>query len=776
MQKPLNVQGFLLVKYSNLPWKRKWCELRGENFNFLSATTKKRTGTIHMNELSGISEIKNIIMPDRNIAYAFEFTFNNKDNKLQLCTTSADTSKQWIDRLQETLKYYRNRYRIRQKMEHSLSWSKTCGNAPNLVTPPGCYGHTLTPPIVCAPKDDSSSTSKTRKRACSMWMFGGKRSKTELCGDLWELHFPNFVEPSAYWIKVESDSSTPSARFGHTSIVYGKYMLLFGGKTSSGPCNELHMFHTDNRQWSSPRCDGPKPAARYHHSSSVIGNEMYVFGGKSGNTIFDDIYVLNLDFMSWRKVQPAPSSLSPKAVCGHSATCVGANLMFVFGGYHPTGQLFNTLWVYDCSDATWSTPTVRGTPPPPRRGHIATLVGKNLFISGGKPADGTIPLDDIYYLCTDSFIWYHSNAGGDDPKARWGHCASELNNTQYIFGGTDHSQLMEPDVFALATKPLESQWFDLISNNASQPLCWKCNERAGSGCTSLFSSFAVFHEKCLRAELNNGIEDILKIPLQLQASTDFFYLLSFVNRLLEDKTHPLSLNINKFGNEFNSEYGVFDKTRINKIFAQGVEEVNVYLESFLNLISSNIKLLDFPEAKESCMILLKRQLFPKIYDVLFKLFTEKNVVQDAFFASRVAQLQHFTLRDLQLNEKFVLPNSTEEHPYQKAIDLFSLLGQLKDPFLKIDCLMLVQHLIHYIIDDYFTAHESATAPSERCVAADDIVVLFQAIILRARVSCLRSELTFIRCFLGESFTSGEIDYCLISLEVAMDAINFIPTD
>jgi hypothetical protein len=58
-------------------------------------------------------------MPDRNTAYAFEFTFNNKDNKLQLCTTSPETSKQWIDRLQETLKYYRNRYRIRQKMEHS---------------------------------------------------------------------------------------------------------------------------------------------------------------------------------------------------------------------------------------------------------------------------------------------------------------------------------------------------------------------------------------------------------------------------------------------------------------------------------------------------------------------------------------------------------------------------------------------------------------------------------------------------------------------------------
>jgi hypothetical protein len=61
-----------------------------------------------------------------------------------------------------------------------------------MICPPGCYGHTLTPPIVCAPKDDNP-TSKTRKRACSMWMFGGNLGKTQISGELWELHFPNFV-------------------------------------------------------------------------------------------------------------------------------------------------------------------------------------------------------------------------------------------------------------------------------------------------------------------------------------------------------------------------------------------------------------------------------------------------------------------------------------------------------------------------------------------------------------------------------------------------------
>lgn len=41
---------------------------------------------------------------------------------------------------------------------------------------------------------------------------------------------------------------------------------------------------------------------------------------------------------------------------------------------------------------------------------------------------------------------------------------------------------------------------------------------------------------------------------------------------------------------------------------------------------------------------------------------------------------------------------------------------------------------------------------------------------------VHSELQFIRTFLSDTYMNGEIGYSLTTLEVAMDAVNRIPTD
>ena len=40
MEKPLSVQGFLVCKINN-KWKKRWCELRGENFDVHTADSSK---------------------------------------------------------------------------------------------------------------------------------------------------------------------------------------------------------------------------------------------------------------------------------------------------------------------------------------------------------------------------------------------------------------------------------------------------------------------------------------------------------------------------------------------------------------------------------------------------------------------------------------------------------------------------------------------------------------------------------------------------------------
>lgn len=77
-------------------------------------------------------------------------------------------------------------------MEQSLTWMKLW--IENDEKPPGRYNHTITGPLVCAPRKTvflRQSSSGWNKRACSMWMFGGINDSGSYLNDLWELHFPN---------------------------------------------------------------------------------------------------------------------------------------------------------------------------------------------------------------------------------------------------------------------------------------------------------------------------------------------------------------------------------------------------------------------------------------------------------------------------------------------------------------------------------------------------------------------------------------------------------
>lgn len=43
----------------------------------------------------------------------------------------------------------------------------------------------------------------------------------------------------------------------------------------------------------------------------------------------------------------------------------------------------------------------------------------------------------------------------------------------------------------------------------------------------------------------------------------------------------------------------------------------------------------------------------------------------------------------------------DKEPYQYAMDILSSISEYKDPFLKVDALLLMRYAIHYCIDKYY---------------------------------------------------------------------------
>lgn len=91
--------------------------------------------------------------------------------------------------------------------------------------------------------------------------------------------------------------STPFERFGASSVVSDGKIYSFGGMERGGalPSNDLLVFDTLGKAWSTLPVYGQKPPGRFFHSASVSADQktMYIMGG---TPCFSRIYMKSLEF------------------------------------------------------------------------------------------------------------------------------------------------------------------------------------------------------------------------------------------------------------------------------------------------------------------------------------------------------------------------------------------------------------------------------------------------------------------------------------------------
>eukprot|EP00961_Rhodomonas_salina_P165937 2235909-Rhodomonas_salina.1 len=137
-----------------------------------------------------------------------------------------------------------------------------------------------------------------------MLIFGGilafGTESAQLSNELW------IVEPGA-WIWKQVEGSTHSfASAGHSAVVSGSFMWVFGGLSEQYPCGQVSCWNPtnnlaklDTRTWEWLEVQASNsPAPRAAHFGVLANTEMVVFGGtvSSGSyersIEFDDIYML----------------------------------------------------------------------------------------------------------------------------------------------------------------------------------------------------------------------------------------------------------------------------------------------------------------------------------------------------------------------------------------------------------------------------------------------------------------------------------------------------
>lgn len=263
------------------------------------------------------------------------------------------------------------------------------------------------------------------------------------------------------WQRVISDG--PSGRFGHSCVVIGNCLVLFGGINDSGirqndtwiaqETKDESSSSSSRLSWRLVDVGAVAPPSRGAHACcSIDDRRMLIHGGigLSGMRL-GDTWVLdlseNLCIGTWHETvtHPLPSPRS-----GHTLTYIGGSRTVLFGGRGTGYEVLNDVWYFDSSEARLGWVPVlfelRNIPDGlslARVGHSATLVlGGRVLIYGGE--DSYRHRKNDFWLLDitreQRRVWRRlkcEDEEGYQPRSRSFHraCADESGRYLYVFGG-----------------------------------------------------------------------------------------------------------------------------------------------------------------------------------------------------------------------------------------------------------------------------------------------------------------------------------------------------
>jgi hypothetical protein len=148
----------------------------------------------------------------------------------------------------------------------------------------------------------------------------------------------------------------PPKRSSHTAtVVHDHQILIFGGRGETGaPLNDTAVFDASSNHWAinAKSADGsPQPSPRYGHSAVLVGPNVLVFGGTGeGNQLLNDLWLLRVDkvtAMLWQKV--TTEGPPPSIRTGHNAVESLSSMYIVAGRTDIFGEVSSQVYMLDTS-------------------------------------------------------------------------------------------------------------------------------------------------------------------------------------------------------------------------------------------------------------------------------------------------------------------------------------------------------------------------------------------------------------------------------------------
>ena len=280
------------------------------------------------------------------------------------------------------------------------------------------------------------------------------------------------------WTNTQYNGSrdhVPKGRFGHTACVHEDRMYIFGGRDTTF-YNDVWSLPLDGSmeaaQWRLEAPLGNPPRPRAGHTSVVVGDQMFIFGGGDDQYVLRDVWALDLSACkrgmppTWSHHDP-PEDITVRlhARKGHTTSfrpgkCKNGQLIVYGGMLSNTRPMADSrVWTYDIFHHTWSADTATGDIPPPRMYHIAELdaATDKLYLFGGRlvaPNHQYPFLGDLFQYHVASGVWRKLDADVTGPVPPPRMCAASLfhNGSLLVMQGGSFEYLNDCYEFDVRTK------------------------------------------------------------------------------------------------------------------------------------------------------------------------------------------------------------------------------------------------------------------------------------------------------------------------------------
>uniref|UniRef100_A0A915PXJ3 Uncharacterized protein n=1 Tax=Setaria digitata TaxID=48799 RepID=A0A915PXJ3_9BILA len=237
----------------------------------------------------------------------------------------------------------------------------------------------------------------------------------------------------------------PSRRAGHTVVTYEGKIYLWGGYKRALPLSStMYCFDPEKRTWSKVPCKGEMAPGRTKHTAVVYNDMMIVYGGLASDlSLPRSVQAYHFKERKWCETEVKGEIPTGRQL--HTA-CVIGKKMYVFGGRSYAMHELQ-MDVLNFETGCWEKPTVTGDIPAGRENHCTWVYRDRMYIFGGYQRKDDLHLNTLYEFDPAESKWRRVIPFGfKNPIRRQRQKAVVIGDRVFLSGGTTPSSPCEPNV------------------------------------------------------------------------------------------------------------------------------------------------------------------------------------------------------------------------------------------------------------------------------------------------------------------------------------------